>query len=343
MDIGVFDHLDRGSKGDTQFYRERLRIAEAFEQAGFYSYHFAEHHFTPIGMSPSPSVFSAALAERTTKLRLGPMVYPLPLYHPLRLAQEICMVDHLSEGRFDVGFGRGSSKLEAAYYGQDTSQELYLESLDAILRALQTDRLTFHGKYFNFDDVPMQMHPYQKPYPPLWYGVHSIESTERAAHGGFNMISADSNEDTRRYHDHYRKLWRQERGAAPLPRLGLMRFVVVADSDERAMAIAERAYASWHASFHWMSRLHNQVPRLGERARDYRTAIEQGKAIAGSPKTVADYLAQQLVMTRSNYFVGQFAFGDMSLDETLESVELFKNRVAPALHAAEWTEEATAA
>jgi alkanesulfonate monooxygenase SsuD/methylene tetrahydromethanopterin reductase-like flavin-dependent oxidoreductase (luciferase family) len=343
MEIGIFDHLDRGNKQETQFYRERLRIAEAFEQAGFYSYHFAEHHFTPIGMSPSPSVFAAALAERTTKLRFGPMVYPLPLYQPLRLIQEICMVDHLSEGRFDVGFGRGSSKLEAAYYGQDTSQELYAETLELILQALQTDRLTFHGKYFTYDDVPMQMHPYQKPYPPLWYGVHSIESTERAARAGINMISADSNADTRSYHDHYRKIWRRDRGTAPLPKLGLMRFVLVADSDERAMAIAERAYASWHASFHWMSRFHHQVPRGGERARDYRTAIEQGKAIAGSPETVADYLADQLALTRANYFVGQFAFGDLTLDETLKSVELFKDRVAPALQTAEWMEEATTA
>lgn len=343
MKIGIFDHLDRGNKSDTQFFRERLQIAEAFERAEFYSYHFAEHHFTPIGMSPSPSVFAAALAERTTKLRFGPMVYPLPLYHPLRLIQEICMVDHLSEGRFDVGVGRGSSKLEAAYYGQDTSQELYQEALDAILKGLQCDRLTFQGKHFALDDVPMQMHPYQKPYPPLWYGVHSLESTERAAHGGFNMISADSNDDTRAYHDLYHKLWRRERGAAALPHLGLMRFVVVADSDARAMTIAERAYQSWHASFHWMSRLHNQVPRLGERARDYRTAIEQGKAIAGSPKTVADYLSDQLAFTRANYFVGQFVFGDMTLDETLASVELFRDRVAPALTEAEWVEDATIA
>jgi alkanesulfonate monooxygenase SsuD/methylene tetrahydromethanopterin reductase-like flavin-dependent oxidoreductase (luciferase family) len=242
-----------------------------------------------------------------------------------------------------MGFGRGSSKLEAAYYGQDTSQELYAETLEVILKALTVDRLTFHGKTFNFDNVPIQIHPYQKPYPPIWYGVHSIESTERAARAGFNMISADSNADTRSYHDHYRQVWRRERGSAKLPKLGLMRFVVVADSDERAMTIAERAYASWHASFHWMSRFHNQVPRGGERARDYRTAIEQGKAIAGSPKTVADFLADQLTQTRANYFAGQFVFGDMTLDETLQSVDLFKARVAPALGSAEWVETTTAA
>jgi alkanesulfonate monooxygenase SsuD/methylene tetrahydromethanopterin reductase-like flavin-dependent oxidoreductase (luciferase family) len=343
MEIGIFDHLDRGDKQEAQFYRERLRIAEAFEQAGFYSYHYAEHHFTPIGMAPSPSVFGAALAERTTKLRFGPLVYPLPLYHPLRLVQEICMVDQLSEGRFDIGFGRGSSKLEAAYYDQDTSQERYAESLEVILKALTCDRLTYHGEFFNYDNVPMQMHPYQKPYPPIWYGVHSIESTERAARAGLNIVSADSNADTRGFTDHYRNIWRSERGDARLPKLGLTRFVVVAESDERAMAIAERAYASWHASFHWMSRFHNTVPRLGERARDYPTVIAQGRGIAGSPRTVAQYLADQMVETRSNYFVGQFVFGDMTLDETLRSVELFSRDIAPALRAAEWAEEKTVA
>ena len=72
MDIGVFDHLDRGGKPGAAFYRERLEIVQAYEAAGFYSYHIAEHHFTPLGMAPSPSVFLASVAERTTRLRFGP-------------------------------------------------------------------------------------------------------------------------------------------------------------------------------------------------------------------------------------------------------------------------------
>src|SRR5215207_8204785 len=83
MDFGVFDHLDRSGRPLTAYYEERLRIVEAYDRAGFYSYHLAEHHSTPLGMAPSPSVFLAAVAERTRRLRFGPMVFALPLHHPL--------------------------------------------------------------------------------------------------------------------------------------------------------------------------------------------------------------------------------------------------------------------
>ena len=333
METGVFDHLDRGGKSDPQFYEERGKIAKAFEAAGFYSYHVAEHHFTTLGMAPSPTVFLAAIAAQTTRLRIGPLVFALPLYEPLRLIQEICMLDNISKGRLDMGFGRGSSSIEAAYYGEETSQDTYTEGLEVILKGLQTDRLTFHGKRFNYDDVPILLTPFQKPYPPIWYGVHSIEASERAARRGLNMVSADSVADTRGFHDHYRKVWKQTHPGEKLPRLGLTRFIVVAETDEKALEIAARAYRYWHDSFHMLFRLHGTVPRLGERAKTFDLVIEEGRGIAGSPDTVAKFLAKQLEESASNYFVGQFVFGDMSLEETLRSVELYKDKVAPRLDA----------
>ena len=333
MDIGIFDHLDRGGKSDPQFYEERIRIAQAFEAAGFYSYHVAEHHFTTLGMAPSPSVFLAAVAAQTKKLRMGPLVFALPLYHPLRLLQEICELDNISHGRLDMGFGRGSSPIEAAYYGEETSQDTYAESLKVILQGLQTDRLTYHGKRFDFDNVPILLSPFQKPYPPIWYGVHSIEASERAAKNGLNMVSADSVAQTRGFHDHYRKVWGETHPGEALPKLGLTRFVVVAETDEKAMEIARRAYAFWHDSFHWLFRLHGKTPRLGERAKTYDQVIAEGRGIAGSPDTVAKFLARQLEDSASNYFVGQFVFGDMSVEETIRSVELFREQVCPQLDA----------
>ncbi len=333
MEIGIFDHLDRGGKTDPQFYDERYKIAQAFEDAGFYSYHVAEHHFTSLGMAPSPAVFLAGVAARTKTLRLGPLVFALPLYQPLRLIQEICMLDNMSMGRLDMGFGRGSSSIEAAYYGQETSQDTYAEALEVILKGLQTDRLTHHGERFHYDAVPITLTPFQKPYPPIWYGVHSIEASERAARRGLNMVSADSVAETRGFHDHYRKVWRETHPGQKLPRLGLTRFVVVAETDEKAMEIARRAYRHWHDSFHWLFRLHGKIPRLGERAKTFDLAMAEGRGVAGSPDTVAKFLAKQLGESASNYFVGQFVFGDMSLDETLRSVDLFARKVAPRLDA----------
>ena len=101
----------------ADYYEDRLKIVEAYDRAGFYGYHLAEHHATPLGMAPSPNVFLAAVAQRTRRLRFGPMVYVLPLYHPLRLIEEICMLDQMSGGRLEIGFGRGASPIELAIYG----------------------------------------------------------------------------------------------------------------------------------------------------------------------------------------------------------------------------------
>src|SRR3954469_17457218 len=104
MQFGIFDHLDRNSLPLAAFYEQRLKLIEAYERAGFRSYHIAEHHFTPLGMAPSPSVFLACIAQRTRRLRFGPLVLPLSVHHPLRVVEEICMLDHISGGRLDLGF-----------------------------------------------------------------------------------------------------------------------------------------------------------------------------------------------------------------------------------------------
>jgi len=108
LEFGIFDHLDRNDLPLRDYYEQRLKVIEAFDRSGFYAYHVAEHHFTPLGMAPSPSVFLSAIAQRTTRLRFGTFVYALPVHHPLRVLEEICMLDHLSGGRLEIGFGRGS-------------------------------------------------------------------------------------------------------------------------------------------------------------------------------------------------------------------------------------------
>ena len=107
MEFGEFHHLERNDLPLHEYYEARLKLIEAYDAAGFYAYHLAEHHSTPIGMAPSPSVFLSAVAQRTRRLRFGPMVYALPLHHPLRLIEEICMLDQLSGGRLEIGFGVG--------------------------------------------------------------------------------------------------------------------------------------------------------------------------------------------------------------------------------------------
>src|ERR1700704_836865 len=170
MHFGVFDHLDRDDQSLGDYYRARLQIIEAYDQLGFYAYHVAEHHATPLGMAPSPSVFLAAVAQRTRQLRFGPLVYALPLYHPLRMIEEICMLDQMSGGRLEIGFGRGSSPSELIYYGQDAkqAQAIYAEGIELVLKGLTETPLSFAGEHFRFDKVPMAIAPFQKPHPPVW-------------------------------------------------------------------------------------------------------------------------------------------------------------------------------
>src|SRR6478735_1093222 len=154
--IGVFDHLDRGHNELDKFYEDRFRVIEAFERSGFYAYHVAEHHFTPLGMAPSPSVYLAAVAQRTKRIRFGPLVYALPLYHPLRLIQEICMLDQISGGRLEIGFGRGASPIELGFFGQEAknAQAIYAEGLELVIKGMTEKTLSFAGEHFRFDKVP---------------------------------------------------------------------------------------------------------------------------------------------------------------------------------------------
>src|SRR4029078_4281097 len=159
MEFGIFDHVDRSPLPLADYYEERLAILELFDRAGFHSYHVAEHHATPLGMAPSPSVFLASVAQRTRRLRFGAMIYALPLYHPLRMIEEICMLDQMSGGRLDVGFGRGASPIELEMFGNNPAEapDIYDESLAIIVQGLRERAVSFKGRHFNFDNVPMEM------------------------------------------------------------------------------------------------------------------------------------------------------------------------------------------
>jgi alkanesulfonate monooxygenase SsuD/methylene tetrahydromethanopterin reductase-like flavin-dependent oxidoreductase (luciferase family) len=327
MKIGVFDHLDNATLPMAQFMDQRLALIEAYDRAGFHAYHLAEHHGTALGMAPSPNVFLAAVAMRTKNLCFGPMVYALPLYHPLRLAQEICMLDQLSGGRLLVGFGRGSSPAELRFYGIDPAEAeaIFRRNLPLVLDALESGVYREPGH----DDIELKVSCLQKPTPPVWYGVHSPESAERAALRGWQTISLDAAEEARACSLAYRRAMREPSGA---PLLGLGRFIVVAETDREAEALAARAYPHWHTAFTHLAR------KLGSTARHPRPdtwgALHgQGKGVAGSPDTVARFIRAQMDESQCNYLVGQFAFGDLSAPELATSLHLFQNRVMPQLSA----------
>jgi prepilin-type processing-associated H-X9-DG protein len=334
MKLGIFDHMDRAAVPLGRQFADRLRLIEACERAGFYAYHLAEHHATPLGMAPSPSVFLAAVAMRTSRLRFGPVVYPLAFHHPLRVAEEICMLDHLSGGRLELGVGRGASPHEMRYYGVDPAdaQSIYHEAF-AILIAFMTSRtLTYAGRHFRFTDVPVEIAPLQRPHPPLWYGLAYPDGAAWPARNGVNVVCNGSAAAVRAITERYRAEWRAAGNTADrLPLIGMSRFIVVADSGREAVEIARRGYARWYESFFLLWARHGTRPANVAYADNFDDLQRAGLGIAGTPETVRDALIGQIAEARVNYQICRFAFGDLTLDESMRSLNLFASSVMPAL------------
>src|ERR1700752_60114 len=155
MKFGIFDYIDLRSEPLTRTYDERMVLLQAAEAAGFYGYHVTEHHSTPLSATPSPTVFLAAAAQRTTRIRLGALLFLLPLYHPLRLLEEFCMLDHLSNGRLDIGVGRGGSPYGFGPLGVslEDSGSAFEEVLDILYKGFARERIDHQGARFQLCDV----------------------------------------------------------------------------------------------------------------------------------------------------------------------------------------------
>lgn len=333
MKFGVFDHMDDSGRDPGQQFEERLRLIELYDRSTIHAYHLAEHHGTPLGFAPSPNVFLAAASQRSKRLRLGAMVLLVPLYPPIRLIQEICMLDHLSGGRLELGIGRGVSPIEVSFFGHDPAEgaDMFAEALQVVLHGLRTDELSHTGRYYRFDRVPMILKPVQRPHPPLWYGANRAESVARIAGEGMNMMMNGPAPRVREMTDLYRREWqRLDRNPALLPFLALSRHVVVAENGAEARAIAVRAYRPWRWAIEklWKER---SVPFPLALPAEFEELQKLGLGIAGTPAEVRSAIAAQAEQARFTYFCARMCFGDMRYDEAAASATLFAGEVMPAL------------
>ena len=334
LKFSIFDHLDNSGAPLGTFFEERLRLVEAIERGGFAGYHLAEHHSTPLGLAASPSVFLAAAIQRTRTLRLGPLVYVLPLYHPLRVYEEICMLDHMSGGRLMVGVGRGGALVEHERYGIDptNASPLYHEAFAVLMRAFESDVVNFEGKFFTFKDYVVQAKPAQRPHPPLWYGAPSPDAIAWAVPKSINVVSLGPADRARAISDRYRNDWRAlGRDDAALPHIGITRHVVVAETDAEARRIADNAYATWRQSMDWLWRHAGQDFSLkGIYPQSFAELAAIGHGVAGSAATVRDYTSKLEREAGVNYVLCQMVFGDMSFADATHSIDLFAKDVMPA-------------
>lgn len=339
IEIGLFDWIDQRAAPVRQIYAERLRLLEDAEAAGFAGYHLAEHHATPLSLAPSPGIFLAAAAQRTSRIRLGPLVYLLPLYNPLRLLKEIAMLDQLSGGRLEVGIGRGVSPYELRYFGIDPGEAraIFNESLEVLRAGLTARRLTHHGKYFQFDDVPIEIHPLQEPYPAFWYPTSNLESVPWAAREGLHLMGQSSIASLRAAADRYRAVWAEHRtdptrinAHVADPRIGVLRLVYVAPTDAEAEADARIAHRDWFANFIDLWRAFGD-PAHAERGDYDGLSSADGSLIVGSPDTVQARLTHLIEATTCNYLVLAFHWGSLDHERARRSLRLFAGEVLPGL------------
>jgi alkanesulfonate monooxygenase SsuD/methylene tetrahydromethanopterin reductase-like flavin-dependent oxidoreductase (luciferase family) len=374
LDFGIFDHIEP-VPGLTleQIYHERLRLLEQYDAAGFHAYHLAEHHTPAVhSLAPSQNVFLAAASQRTRRLRLAPCIYVLPLHHPLRLIEEICMLDHLSEGRLDIGVGRGGV-LEAYFWGSDAdvehNQQRYLETLDIIKQGLSHDEITYQGKFYTFETLPMRLRPKQQPYPPMWY----MRNVETAAMDGMNTVIVGSLDSFERNVIRYHELWEQHHGAdgrtlqGTKPKIGLVNHIVLAETEAEAITIAKPAWDEYVWNLETPRRLEAQrrgltqflgsemrrrpagVPSREADAERYplpeRTEEQQrrranpggiggdgrgaGFSVMAGTPDSIRTYMDEYVATGANYCVCSFQWGNLTHEHAMRSIDLFVNQVMP--------------
>jgi alkanesulfonate monooxygenase SsuD/methylene tetrahydromethanopterin reductase-like flavin-dependent oxidoreductase (luciferase family) len=335
--FGLFDWIDRGTAPLYQLYEERLQLLEAADAAGFVGYHLAEHHATPLGMAPSPALFLTAVAQRTRRMRLGPLVYLLPLYHPLRLIEEVCMLDHLAGGRLELGIGRGVSPYELGYFGVDaaTSRARFHEALAVLVAGLTQARLTFEGEYYQYHDVPMELHPLQQPYPPLWYPTQNPESVRYAARHGYHFVGLGPAAEVRQLVEVYWQTWEAYRqapdrlnGHVAVPKVGGVRQVFVADTEAEALAATRAAHGDWYRALTTLWHAHDD--HTPDRLFAWEPSTQYETILFGSPARVREQMAQLLEVSGCNYVLCAFAWGTFSHAQTLRSLRLFAEEVMPA-------------
>lgn len=344
MKFGLFDHIELTDRPLATIFDERLAIAEAADRSGFYCLHVAEHHCTPLNAIPVPGLYLGAVARLTKSLHFGPLVYLLPLYSPLKLAEEICILDHMSKGRLEVGVGRGISPFELGFQNiaHEESREIFLEAFECLTTALTNNPFSFKGKRYNYDSVPLPLRPLQQPLPPFWYGSSNTTGATWAGSQGMHFVSNGPTSQALTNVTAFRSAL-SERGGPARPKsgfaggsaIGVLRHIVVAETDAEAVAIARPALEYHNGSLNWLRRRYGSselTRRIGAHADEGFDAWDKnGMVIAGKPETVVARLGEQISVLNINYLITYMTFGTLSHADSLRSMALFAREVMPQL------------
>ena len=249
-------------------YERALSRIDIMEETGYDCVWLAEHHFNTYSVCPSVHLMGMHVAGRTKRLRIGTAVTLASFYHPLRIAEEVALLDVLSGGRVNWGAGRGFDQTEFRAFGvpREDSYPRFRESVQVVLEAWRSERITWHGDFYDFDEIEVLPKPQQQPTPPFWVAAGSPEALDWAGRQGYSILMdphaahAEIGEKRRRY---VRGLERHgyslEGRTLPMARL-----IAVAESDREAEEIARRG-AQWTVGSYGSG---SKVQKVGVAPRD---------------------------------------------------------------------------
>jgi alkanesulfonate monooxygenase SsuD/methylene tetrahydromethanopterin reductase-like flavin-dependent oxidoreductase (luciferase family) len=308
-------------------YARALGRIEIMERAGYDAVWLAEHHFSSFSVCPSVHMVGTLAAARTRRLRIGTAVSLAPLYHPLRLAEEVALLDQLSGGRVNWGAGRGFARVEFEAFGvpPEESASRFRETVEIVLKAWTESRLSFAGRHFRFDDVEILPKPVQSPHPPVWLAASSETAIEWAAARGFSILmdphstAAELGRKRRHYAERLAEAGFAEAGRD----IPMARLVAIAESEAKAAAVA-RSGALWIIDSYLGAQHRPVIERsLTPQGVDPVARYLDDVILHGTPETVAD----AILRLKDEIGLGYLLCAPLSH----ESFTLLTERVLPRL------------
>ncbi len=306
---------------DRAAYEHVIDQACMADEGGLDAYYLTEHHFNPgFHIVPSPHLLVAALSQRTTRIRLGVMCTNLTLHHPVRVAEEIRMLDLLAGGRLEMGFGRGAAAHEQEGYGVDPADaEPLFDHNMALIRDLLTTGQAggYEGGPWKGGKVVLVPAPTQRPLPPLWLAAVADPSLRKAARLRLNLCTAFLDEDdVTRTARTYRDAWQESHPDLPCGRYGTLQQVFVGETERDLRGPADPQVDGWVTA-----------------GLSLEEASAKGRLVYGTPDQC---IAQLLRMAASgvDMFQGWFQFGILDQEASNRSLKLFCDAVVPGVRAA---------
>ena len=334
-----------GSVGD--FTRRFVDFLAASEELGFDSLWANEHHFDAYGgIVPSPPILLSALAQRTKRVRLGTSVIVLPLHNPIEIAEQMAMIDLMSNGRVELGVGRGFVHYDYERLGipLDGAQDRMKEALAFILKGWQGGKISHEGKYYRYKDMELWPQPQQKPHPPVWLSCSGTPASfEFAAQQGFSILTVVYRgiEPLIKLNQLYRDTWDAAGHKKGGWRISAHYQVVLSENRDEAKQICAKALRRYTGAItHTLDRAEadrayeaDTRQQINEDLKNIDRLVEECRVIAGTPDDAVRILTRAHDLMRFTSCDCTFYFGGISFEEAQRSQRLFATEVMPRLRA----------